>query len=80
MTEVFIAVMVLIGVLSLGGRTLERTPAPISVVSSSANAVAIGNEKGSVPCRDEGPHLRDLTVPYASRSTRLSTPGGDCDD
>ncbi len=80
MLEAFIALMLLIGVLSLSGGMLGKTGTPTTEESSLAKAPAVCYEKGSVTCNDKEPHVRDLTVPYASHLTRSSTPSGDCDD
>ena len=78
MLEALIALMLLIGVLSLSGGMLGKTAAPTTDESPSASAV--GDEKGGIPCSDQELHVRDLTVPYASHSTRPSPSAKDCDD
>ncbi len=80
MLEAFIAVMLLIGVLSLSGGMLGKTGAPTTDDSPSIKASAVCYEKGGVTCNDKEPHVRDLTVPYASHLTRPSPPAEDCDD
>ena len=80
MLEAFIAVMLLIGVLSFNGGMLGKTAAPTTDESPSVKAPAVCYEKGSISCNDKEPHVRDLTAPYTSDSTRPSPPAEDCDD
>ena len=80
MMEAFIALMLLIGVLSLSGGMLGKTGTPTTDESPSVKAPAVCYEKGSVTCNDKEPHVHDLTVPYASHLTRSSPPDEDCDD
>ena len=80
MLEAFIALMLLIGVLSLNRGMLGKTGTPATDESPSVKAPAVGYEKGSVTCNDKEPHVRDLTVPYASDLTPPTTPAEDCDD
>ena len=75
-----IAVLLLIGALSSGGDKPDRSAARTSNDSSSIKAPAVGDEKAGFRCADKVLHVRDLTVPYESRSTRPSPPVADRDD
>lgn len=66
MIEVFIAGLILIGVLSAGGVMTDdastASPESRSVASVSQSA------SGEIPldCAEAGPRYRDLTIPYAA--------------
>jgi len=73
MMEVFIAGLILIGVLSVGGVMTDETStsAPESPPVASIADSACG--RVYLVCGEAGPHHRDLTVPYASRLPAAST-------
>jgi hypothetical protein len=64
-------------VIPVGGEASKKAAVITSAVSSSVNALAVGEQIARMSCRDESPHLRDLTVSDASQSTPpSSTLGG----
>ena len=71
--ELFIAVMVLVSVISVGGGEPGKEAVPTSAVSLPLSALAVGEDKAGVSCRDQKTNLRDLTVSYLSRSIRPSS-------
>lgn len=75
-----IAVLLLIGALFSGGDKPDRSAMPASDDSSVSNCLVEGHEKAGFRCADKALHVRDLTVPYESGSTRPSPPVGDRDD
>ncbi len=79
----FIAALVLIGVLAVNGGTSDKASTP--ALDTPPTTTNIENRDGEAQffCGDAGPHQRDLTVPYVTRSPGASgAPGGrkDCRD
>lgn len=77
--EALIALLILIGVLSIGGNSPDKATRD-SVTRSSGTTLAEGRSDSGVACRDPGPHQRDLTVPFTSRRTSTSVDPEACDD
>ena len=73
MMEVFIAGLILIGVLAAGGVVPDETStaAPESLPVASTTESACGT--AHLVCDQTGPHQRDLTAPYVSRPPVAST-------
>ena len=73
MMEVFIAGLILIGVLAAGGVVPDTasTAAPESLPVASAPESACA--EANLVCGNGGPHQRDLTAPYVSRPPVAST-------
>jgi hypothetical protein len=78
--EAVIAVLILFGVLAAGGVLHEKASTPASE-DTGALAIAANdaNEVGPL-CGNQGPHYRDLTVPYQDGSLRSTTAPEVCDD
>ena len=77
---VFIAGLILIGVLVAGGEMADKGSTGETQIQPTAGIVETAVGDAYLACGDAGPRQRDLTVPYVSRSTGgLTTPEGQAD-
>jgi hypothetical protein len=77
--DAFIAVLILIGVLSFGGTAEQKAETETSADSRcTANASARSEHLG-LRCGDR-PHFRDLTVPRANEPGGAATVSTECPD
>ena len=65
--EVFIAMLILIGVLSVSGGAPDKAPASAPERLAAARVIERPEVNVHVSCDGAGPHHRDLTLPHASR-------------
>jgi hypothetical protein len=75
--EAFIAVLILIGVLSFGGMAEKKAESETSADSRCPAKLSGTIEQGGLRCGDR-PHLRDLTVPRANEPDHAATVPTEC--
>jgi hypothetical protein len=78
--EPFIAVLIVIGMLMVGGNSADETATRSSGESATATTLADGDAQGRLVCDNKGSRRRDLTVPYASRLAPASVDAEACDE
>ena len=78
--EPFIAVLIVIGMLMVGGNSADETATRSSGESATATTLADGEAQGRLVCDNKGSRRPDLTVPYASRLAPASVDAEACDE
>jgi len=78
--EPIIAVLILIGALIVGGQALDKEATRSGSKSAATATLADSEEQDLQTCDTQGPRQRDLTVPYASRTTPASMDAEACDE
>jgi hypothetical protein len=77
--EAFIAVLILIGVLSFGGTAEKKVESENSPDSRCPAKPSATIEQGRLRCGDR-PHFRDLTIPRVSEPAGAATVPTECPD
>ncbi|MCC7413431.1 MAG: hypothetical protein AB7N70_38015 [Dehalococcoidia bacterium] len=78
--EPIVAVLILIGALIVGGQALDKEATRSGNDSAATTTLPDGEEQDRQACDTQGPRQRDLTVPYASRTTPASMDAEACDE
>lgn len=78
--EPIIAVLILIGALIAGGQALDKEATRSGRKSAATATLPDGEAQDRQTCDTQGPRQRDLTVPYASRTTPASMDAEACDE
>jgi hypothetical protein len=74
---VFIAALVLIGVIAVSGGTPDKASTTPSEPQPKAEAIGQSEGDALLLCGGEGPRRRDLTIPYETEAdVGANTPGG----
>lgn len=78
--EPIIAVLILIGGLIVGGNALDKEATRSGNESAATATLADREAQDRQACDTQGPRQRDLTVPYASRTTPAFMDAEACDE
>lgn len=76
----FIAVLIAIGMLIVGGNSADETATHPSGKSATAITLADSEAQGRLVCDTKASRQRDLTVPFASRRAPASVDAEACDE
>ena len=78
--EPIVAVPILIGALIVGGNALDKEGTRPGKESAATATLTDREAQDRQACDTQGPRQRDLTVPYASRTTPASMDAEACDE